>query len=58
MLKKSPGRDGFPIDFYIVFWQKVKGHFMDMLHCVVKENRMHSTAKDGIISLIPRRTEI
>ena len=52
---KSPGTSGFAIDLYIVFWQKIKEHFMEMLNFVLKSKHLHESALTGIISLLPKK---
>ena len=52
---KTPGPDGLPIEWYIVFWDKIKDLFMNMIIDSYRDNRLHSTANEGIISLIPKK---
>ena len=52
--EKTPGEDGIPIDFYKVFWLKLKGAFYDMLLSVYESGQLHETARKGILNLIPK----
>ena len=51
---KTPGEDGIPVDFYKVFWSQIQQVFMDMLFEVYRQNKLHSTARKGILNLIPK----
>ena len=53
--KKAPGADGLQIDFYIVFWLRIKEMFCDMIHFVIQEGKFHETSRLGLISLIPKK---
>ena len=51
---KTPGSDGIPVDFYKVFWTKIKHHFYDMMIQSFEEEMLHATARQGILNLIPK----
>ena len=51
---KSPGSDGIPADFYKVFWTQIKSVFFDMVLHVFEEGLLHSSAREGILKLIPK----
>ena len=51
---KTPGNDGIPIDFYKVFWTKLKEPFLNMVHEAYQVKTLHSTARQGILNLIPK----
>ena len=51
---KTPGEDGIPIDFYKVFWRKLKEPFIQMVLHVYETNKLHNTARNGILNLIPK----
>ena len=51
---KTPGKDGIPIDFYKVFWRQLKEAFTNMVNKAYEEKNLHSTAKEGILNLIPK----
>ena len=51
---KSPGMDGLPVEFYVLFWGKIKGTFYDMVKQVIKEGILHKSAHTGLITLIPK----
>ena len=52
---KSPGTSGFSIDIFIVFWIKLKEHFMEMFKYILETGYMNRTALTGIITLIPKK---
>ena len=52
---KSPGLSGLPIEFYIVFWNKIKKVFMEMVKFVHAQGLLHKTAREGIITLLPKK---
>ena len=51
---KTPGMDGIPVDFYKVFWGKIKTVFYGMVEEVYEEGLLHETARKGILNLIPK----
>ena len=51
---KTPGEDGIPIDFYKVFWCQIKSTFLDMMLQCLDEEKLHDTARSGILNLIPK----
>ena len=51
---KTPGKDGLPIDFYKVFWTRIKRVFYDMMIEVYEEECLHVTARQGVLNLIPK----
>ena len=54
---KTPGQDGIPEDFYKVFWTKIKELFMEMLHESYNTKKLHQTARQGILNLIPKQNK-
>ena len=51
---KTPGQDGIPVDFYKVFWSKIKDIFYDMVLENFEQEELHPTARKGILNLIPK----
>ena len=51
---KTPGQDGIPVDFYKVFWNQLKSSFHAMMLEVFENDILHSTARQGILNLIPK----
>ena len=51
---RTPGSDGIPVDFYKVFWGKIKTAFFDMVQHVYEEELLHPSARQGILNLIPK----
>ena len=52
--KKTPGEDGIPVDFYKMFWNKLKTAFYEMCTEVYRTSKLHATARNGILNLIPK----
>ena len=52
--KKTPGEDGLPVDFYKVFWNRIKPLFLEMAKEGFEKGTLHSTARQGILNLIPK----
>ena len=52
---KSPGNDGFPIEFYKIFWNDIKLHFYNAIIYSIKTGMLPLTARQGIISLLPKK---
>ena len=51
---KTPGEDGIPVDFYKVFWSKIKVPFCAMVITVYEQNVLHESARKGVLNLIPK----
>ena len=51
---KTPGEDGLPVDFYKVFWSYIKEPFYEMMISSYSEERLHNSARSGILNLIPK----
>ena len=52
---KSPGSDGIAIDFYIVFWSRLKTFFFELVQYIVRHGICHETARKGLITLLPKK---
>ncbi len=51
---KTPGNDGFPIEFYKIFWKDI-GHFLlKSLNEAFHKGELSITQKQGIIQCIPK----
>ena len=51
---KSPGLSGLSVDIYIVFWQRLKQPFYEMVQEVYKQGIFYEGAQNGIITLLPK----
>ena len=51
---KTPGEDGIPIEFYKIFWPKIKYIFYEMMLERYHSGEMHYSARQGILNLIPK----
>ena len=52
---KSPGLDGFPIEFYKEYWDKIKNLFMAYLN-EIKDQGLANTRNVSVIKLIYKKT--
>ena len=52
---KAPGPDGLPADFYKMFFGKIKALLLDVFNEAIEMNRLHISARRGIITLLPKR---
>ena len=55
---KSPGCDGFTVDFYKVFWKNLKLLLVESLNYSYKKGELSVDQKRGIITLIPKKNKI
>ena len=51
---KTPGQDGLSIEFYKSFGLKIKTLFMELVKHCYEEGRLFSSARKGILNLIPK----
>ena len=52
---KSPGMDGLPVEFYIVFWSRVKDLLFMVYKKAINSGCLHYSARQGMITLIPKK---
>ena len=52
--QKSPGLDSILIDFYKMFWDKIKQPVFEMLEGVIQDRQFHLTAQQGVLSLLEK----
>ena len=52
--KKSPGRDGLTIEFYLQFWSIIKATILELFQFMFKNKQTCKTQKRGNIILIPK----
>ena len=52
--EKTPGPDGLPVEFYKVFWSRLKHMFYDMMLESYDSRKLHPSARKGILNLIPK----
>lgn len=53
-LKKAPGIDGLPVEFYATFWSSINTLFMEVANSAQKNNTLPQTMYSSIISVIPK----
>jgi exonuclease III len=51
---KSPGTDGIPYEFYLMFWDLIAPHFLDMFKHVLERDCLSSSQGRAAIRLIPK----
>lgn len=54
---KSPGSDGIPVDFYKVFWPKIKPFLVRSYKRSLELGSLSITQRQGVISLIPKKSK-
>ena len=52
---KAPGIDGIPIEMYKVFYGRIKEILYNAIRYAVQNEKMHTSARLGILSLIPKK---
>ena len=52
---KSPGYDGIPVEFYIVFWNDISDMLLDSLNYSFENGRLSLSQRNGIITLLPKK---
>ena len=52
---KTPGCDGFTIEFYETFWDQLELPYMDAINHGIENGKLHVSARRGVLTLIPKR---
>ena len=52
--EKSPGIDGFPAEFYKIFWKKLKHIILHALNESYKKGILSTTLRHGLITCLPK----
>ncbi len=52
---KSPGSDGYTVEFYKFFWTKIGNLVLDSYNYSFKEGRLSIDQRRGVISLLPKK---
>ena len=52
---KTPGTDGLPIEFYEVFWLKLREILLSSLNYGLHSGTLSVTQREGIITLLPKK---
>ena len=52
---KSPGNDGFPVEFYKVFWPDIKDYLLNSLNSAFQTGILSISQRQGILSLKPKK---
>jgi hypothetical protein len=55
---KAPGPDGFPVEFYQVFWETIKGESMAIFKDFHEGSLPMFSLNFGIITLLPKQQEV
>ena len=51
---KVVGTDGLPIEWYKMFWPKIKELFFEVIKEIIADKKMHLSARRGILSLMDK----
>ena len=54
-LNRTPGYDGLPAEFYIVFFNDICDMLLDCFHYSFEKGFMSSTQRTGVITLLPKK---
>ena len=53
--RKTPGSDGLPIEFYIVFWNEISDCLLNTNNYACTEGKFSVSQRRGIIKLTPKK---
>lgn len=51
---KSPGTDGFTVEFFKMFWRQIGGFVVRALNSAFRKGELSCTQREGIITCIPK----
>ena len=54
---KTPGPDGIPADFYMVFWRLLGDPLFEAISDSIEKNKLFVSVRRGVITLIPKKTK-
>lgn len=54
-LNKTPGTDGFQVEFYKYFWSDIKDLVLESINFSIKKKCMSYDQRKGIITLVPKK---
>ncbi|KAL9989297.1 hypothetical protein ACROYT_G003831 [Oculina patagonica] len=52
---KTPGTDGFPVEFYKFFWPELRSEMLSSFHFAFQTGSLSISQRRGVISLIPKK---
>ena len=52
---KTPGLDGLPADFYIIFWNDICDMLIDSFNYSIVHGIVSSSQRNGVITLLPKK---
>ena len=55
---KSPGSDGFTVEFYKVFWRNIKNLMIESINAAYENSKLSTNQRRGIVTLIPKKGKI
>ena len=54
---KAPGCDGLPAEIYKIFWSKIKLPLLEYFRECLKQGKLGSSARRGVLTLIPKKQD-
>ena len=52
---KTPGNEGFPVEFYLMFWEEIKEYLLKSINAGYELGRLSITQRQGVITLLPKK---
>ena len=52
---KSPGLDGLPVEYYIVFWPDICDMLINSFNFSLQNGMMSSSQRNGVITILPQK---
>ena len=55
---KTPGSDGYTVEFFVFFWEEVKNLILDSYNHALSSGQLSLEQKRGVLTLVPKKKKM